>query len=168
MQVHRATLEITPPTCKSRGVKVSLVRVVYLRSAWSLQLASTHFVYSHGLGGTEDWKRHTAKPPLQLRGFWVSGVVEPTECARQLQQVSHQTRLNVSQAGRWQAGCLSDSLRKRQIKGVREEGWRAKRSSPKCATSHANQNQSCFSFKRLNATLHLHTVTFPFPACSLS
>lgn len=37
-----------------------------LSSALSLQLASTHCWHSYGLGGTEDWKRHTVKPPAAL------------------------------------------------------------------------------------------------------
>lgn len=62
----------------------------------------------------------------------------------------------MSQPGKWQAECLSDSLRKTQIKGASDEGWGAKRSTSKCAASHANQNQSCVTFRRLNITLHLH------------
>lgn len=32
---------------------------LYLYSIFSLQLASTHSFHSNGLGGIEDWKRHT-------------------------------------------------------------------------------------------------------------
>lgn len=66
VQTHQATPallpDITPLDCQCGRALTGQTDAscyLYLYSIFSLQLASTHSFHSNGLGGIEDWKRHT-------------------------------------------------------------------------------------------------------------